>query len=52
MTHDRPYRQARPLSAALRNLQDDAGKQFDPRVVDAALKIPPERWIELLACHV
>ena len=52
MTHDRPYRQARPLSAALRILQDDAGKHFDPRVVDVALKIPSERWIELLACHV
>jgi len=52
MTHDRPYRQARPLSAALRSLQDDAGKQFDPRVVDVALKIPSERWIELLTCHV
>ena len=52
MTHDRPYRQARSLSEAFRVLQDEAGKQFDPRVVDVALKIPPERWIELLACQV
>ena len=51
MTHDRPYRRARPLSEALRILQDDAGKQFDPRLVDVALKIPPERWVELLACQ-
>jgi len=52
MTHDRAYRRARPLSEALRILHDEAGKQFDPRVVDVALKIPPERWIELLACQV
>ena len=52
MTHDRPYRRARSLSEALRSLQDDAGKQFDPRVVDVALKIPAERWIDLLACQV
>jgi HAMP domain-containing protein len=52
MTHDRPYRQARPISEALRTLQDESGKQFDPRVVDVALKIPAERWIELLACQV
>ena len=51
MTHDRPYRRACPLSEALRILQDDAGTRFDPRVVDVALKIPPERWIELLACQ-
>jgi len=52
MTHDRPYRRAHPLSVALRTLQDDAGMQFDPRVVDVALKIPAERWIEVLACQI
>ena len=51
MTHDRPYRKARPLAEALGALRDNAGKQFDPRVVDAALKIPAERWIEVLACQ-
>ena len=49
MTHDRPYRKARPLAEALGIVRDNAGKQFDPRVVDAALKIPAERWIEVLA---
>jgi len=52
MTHDRPYRRARPLAEALDILHVNAGKQFDPRVVDAALKIPPARWAEVLACQV
>ncbi len=48
MTHDRPYRKARPLSEALEVLRQEAGMQFDPRVVEAALAIPVERWQELL----
>lgn len=48
MTHDRPYRRARPVPEALEELRQVSGKQFDPRVVDAALKIPSERWEELL----
>jgi HAMP domain-containing protein len=51
MTHDRPYRRTRPLAEALETLRDNAGKQFDPRVVDAALRISPERWAEVLACR-
>ena len=49
MTHDRPYRKARPLSEALEVLRQEAGMQFDPRVVEAALAVPAERWQELLA---
>ena len=48
MTHDRPYRGARPLEEALVVLKDEAGRHFDPRVVDAALAISPARWKELL----
>lgn len=48
MTHDRPYRKGRPLSEALEVLRQEAGGQFDPRVVDAARAIPAERWQELL----
>ncbi len=48
MTHDRPYRAARPLPEALEVLRSEAGKQFDPRIVEAALAIPSERWTELL----
>jgi putative nucleotidyltransferase with HDIG domain len=48
MTHDRPYRPTRPPSEALEELRREAGRQFDPRVVEAALAIPAERWVELL----
>ena len=48
MTQNRPYRRAHPLSEALEELHRESGKQFDPRVVEAALAIPPERWAELL----
>jgi hypothetical protein len=50
MTHDRPYRRARPIEAALDAIRDEAGKQLDPRVVEVALAIPPARWAELLQC--
>ncbi|OLC31774.1 MAG: hypothetical protein AUH81_17295 [Candidatus Rokubacteria bacterium 13_1_40CM_4_69_5] len=50
MTHDRPYRRARLLGEALEIVREQAGKQFDPRIVEAALAIPPERWAALLAC--
>lgn len=36
------------LIRALEVLRQEAGAQFDPRVVDAALAIPAERWQELL----
>jgi len=48
MTHDRPFRAARPLSEALAVVKAEAGRQFDPRVVEAALAIPESRWAELL----
>lgn len=48
MIHDRPYRPAGPLDSALTVLKVEAGRQFDPRVVEAALMIGPARWRELL----
>ena len=48
MTHDRPYRAGRPVPEALDELRREAGRQFDPRVLDVALKIPAERWAEIL----
>jgi HAMP domain-containing protein len=48
MTHPRPYRPARPLAEALDVIRQGAGKQFDPRIVEAALKIAAARWAELL----
>ena len=39
MTTDRPYRAAMTPAAAMRELRDHAGTQFDPRVVDALVDI-------------
>jgi diguanylate cyclase (GGDEF)-like protein len=39
MTTDRPYRDALPAGEALRRLQEAAGSQFDPRVVDVCLRV-------------
>jgi HD-GYP domain-containing protein (c-di-GMP phosphodiesterase class II) len=39
MTTDRPYRKALPADEALRRLAAAAGAQFDPRVVDACLRV-------------
>jgi HD-GYP domain-containing protein (c-di-GMP phosphodiesterase class II) len=39
MMSDRPYREALPLSVALRELEVNAGTQFDPDVVQAFLDV-------------
>jgi HD-GYP domain-containing protein (c-di-GMP phosphodiesterase class II) len=39
MTTDRPYRKALAADEALRRLREAAGSQFDPRVVDACLRV-------------
>lgn len=39
MTSDRPYRRALPVEEALRRLDEAAGTQFDPRVVEACLRV-------------
>jgi putative nucleotidyltransferase with HDIG domain len=44
MTHDRPFRGARSVEAALEALREGAGKQFDPRIVETALAVDPARW--------
>ena len=49
MTHDRPHRAAGSIESGLAVLKDEAGQQFDPRVVEAALAVPVSRWRELLA---
>jgi HAMP domain-containing protein len=48
MTHDRPYRPARSVEEALTVVHEQAGKQFDPRIVELALAMPAERWASLL----
>jgi diguanylate cyclase (GGDEF)-like protein len=39
MTSDRPYRRAMGRDAAMAELRDQAGSQFDPAVVDALLRV-------------
>ena len=48
MTHDRPHRPRCTVSEALDEVRREAARQFDPRVVQAALTIPAERWVEIL----
>jgi diguanylate cyclase (GGDEF)-like protein len=39
MTTDRPYRKALSVDEARRRLREGAGSQFDPRIVDACLRV-------------
>ncbi len=41
MTSDRPYRQALSVAEALEELRAQAGRQFDPRVVEAFARVLP-----------
>jgi putative nucleotidyltransferase with HDIG domain len=44
ITSDRPYRKSRPFAEAREEIARCAGTQFDPRVVEAFLSVPPEDW--------
>jgi HD-GYP domain-containing protein (c-di-GMP phosphodiesterase class II) len=44
MTSDRPYRKALSRDIAIEELKKGAGKQFDPKVVDAFLKLEEEEY--------
>ncbi len=48
MTHVRPWRPALTVAEALETIREEAGKQFDPRVVAAALTIGEAGWSRLL----
>jgi response regulator RpfG family c-di-GMP phosphodiesterase len=47
ITSDRVYRRGKPYEAAAQELDDWAGKQFDPKVVAAFHRVPKEDWEEL-----
>lgn len=47
MTSDRVYRKGKPYSDAAMELDDWAGRQFDPKVVEAFHRVPPSDWAEL-----
>ena len=44
---DRPYRPARPFHAAKKEIQDWAGRQFDPEIVKIYNEIPDKLWMDL-----
>jgi putative nucleotidyltransferase with HDIG domain len=47
ITSDRVYRRGKSYEAAAQELEDWAGRQFDPRVVEAFHRVPKEDWEEL-----
>ncbi|HEX7186537.1 MAG TPA: HD domain-containing phosphohydrolase, partial [Thermoanaerobaculia bacterium] len=45
ITHDRPYRRGMPVETAVEELRREAGRQFDPRIVEALIEVVREgRW--------
>ncbi len=44
ITSDRVYRRRKPYEAAAQELDDWAGRQFDPKVVEAFHRVPKEDW--------
>jgi putative nucleotidyltransferase with HDIG domain len=49
ITSDRVYRSGRSYEVAVAELEEFAGRQFDPEVVAAFRRIPREEWDELRA---
>ena len=47
ITSDRVYRRGKTYEAAAKELDDWAGRQFDPKVVEAFHRVPKEDWEEL-----
>jgi putative nucleotidyltransferase with HDIG domain len=47
ITSDRVYRKGKPYQAAAEELNVWAGKQFDPKVVEAFHRVPRQDWEEL-----
>src|SRR5438128_2766900 len=47
ITSDRVYREGRSYDAAAQELDEWASRQFDPKVVEAFHRVPPEDWEEL-----
>ena len=39
LTHERPYKKAWPVEEAIAEIQSQAGRQFDPRVITAFLEV-------------
>lgn len=48
ITSDRPYRKASPFETARAEIERCSGTQFDPLIARYFLKVPPEKWAEIL----
>lgn len=46
LTHDRPYKRAWPVEQAVAEIRRLAGRQFDPAVVEAFLRLDPSTFVE------
>ncbi len=44
MTSDRAYRKGMPLNVALKEVENQAGKQFDPQIVPVAIEVLPSEY--------
>jgi putative nucleotidyltransferase with HDIG domain len=49
ITSDRPYRKARSIDTARKEVQRCSGTQFDPEIVEVFLRFPNALWRELRA---
>ena len=49
LTSNRPYRMGRPYADARKIIEEESGKQFDPRAVAAFLSVPAEEWMQIRA---
>ena len=47
ITSDRVYRRGKSYEAAAQELDESAGRQFDPKVVEAFHRVPKEDWEDL-----
>ena len=51
ITSDRPYRPAQGIEVAKRLIAKEAGRQFDPKMVEVFLKIPDNELEEIRRLH-
>lgn len=47
ITTNRTYRKALTFDEAINLIANESGRQFDPKVIDAFIKIPKEQWIRV-----
>ncbi|HEX8337808.1 MAG TPA: HD domain-containing phosphohydrolase [Pyrinomonadaceae bacterium] len=51
ITSDRVYRRGRTYEAAVDELTRGAGTHFDPRVVEAFIRVPRRDWVRMRRCR-